>query len=129
MIFIKIISIFYKGKLYGRKYVSLYTQFRKHQYYWNLQNFPIGLNPARSMAPALWTGDFELLWVRLRYLFFVVLPNQKKTFPRFQIYLLAPLSGAAVSAITYKYVFRREIIEAENCGQHLDNLCDAADKA
>lgn len=33
------------------------------------------------MAPALWTGDFELLWVRLRYLFFVVLPNQKKNIP------------------------------------------------
>ncbi|XP_032292028.1 aquaporin AQPcic isoform X2 [Drosophila virilis] len=49
------------------------------------------MNPARSFAPALWNGNFDAHW----------------------IYWLAPLSGAAVTAIAYKAVFRREVVEAQ----------------
>ncbi|XP_068144014.1 aquaporin AQPcic-like [Drosophila tropicalis] len=49
------------------------------------------MNPARSFAPALWNTHFEYNW----------------------IYWLAPLSSAAVTAIAYKAVFRREVVEAE----------------
>lgn len=48
-------------------------------------------NPARSLGPVIWTNDYESHW----------------------IYWLAPLSGAAVAALIYKYVFHREVIEAE----------------
>ncbi|KAL7736540.1 hypothetical protein ACLKA6_015188 [Drosophila palustris] len=49
------------------------------------------MNPARSFAPALWNRTFHSHW----------------------IYWLAPLSGAAVTAIAYKAVFRREVVEAQ----------------
>jgi len=49
------------------------------------------MNPARSFAPALWATHFDYLW----------------------IYWLAPLSSAAVTAIAYKAVFRREVVEAQ----------------
>ncbi|XP_051859733.1 aquaporin AQPcic isoform X1 [Drosophila sulfurigaster albostrigata] len=49
------------------------------------------MNPARSFAPALWNKNFDSHW----------------------IYWLAPLSGAAVTAIAYKAVFRREVVEAQ----------------
>ncbi|KAH8413872.1 hypothetical protein KR222_010885, partial [Zaprionus bogoriensis] len=49
------------------------------------------MNPARSFAPALWNGNFQDHW----------------------LYWLAPLSAAAVTAIAYKAVFRREVVEAQ----------------
>ncbi|XP_034476935.1 aquaporin AQPcic [Drosophila innubila] len=49
------------------------------------------MNPARSFAPALWNQHFDSHW----------------------IYWLAPLSSAAVTAIAYKAVFRREVVEAQ----------------
>ncbi|XP_017867985.1 PREDICTED: aquaporin AQPcic isoform X1 [Drosophila arizonae] len=49
------------------------------------------MNPARSFAPALWNGNFLKHW----------------------IYWLAPLSGAAITAVAYKTVFRREVVEAQ----------------
>ncbi|EDW01053.1 aquaporin AQPcic isoform X2 [Drosophila grimshawi] len=49
------------------------------------------MNPARSFAPALWNTNFTAHW----------------------IYWLAPLSSAAITAITYKAVFRREVVEAQ----------------
>ncbi|KAH8300334.1 hypothetical protein KR044_012955, partial [Drosophila immigrans] len=49
------------------------------------------MNPARSFAPALWNKNFTSHW----------------------IYWLAPLSGAAVTAVAYKAVFRREVVEAQ----------------
>lgn len=45
------------------------------------------------------------------------------------MYWLAPLSGATVAAIVYKHVFRREIIQAEDFGQNLETLGEAASKA
>lgn len=46
-----------------------------------------------------------------------------------QIYWVAPISGALISATTYKYVFRREVIETDDYGQHLETLRDEAGKA
>lgn len=73
--FIDIISIF-KGQFHWRKYVS----FRRYQIYFKiLKNqkrkknqshnilLSIGFNPARSTGPALWTGDYELLWVNIYF--------------------------------------------------------------
>lgn len=44
------------------------------------------MNPARSLAPALWNGDFTHHW----------------------IYWVGPLSAGAITAYAYKAVFRRE---------------------
>ena len=49
------------------------------------------MNPARSFGPALWNADFTDHW----------------------IYWFAPLSAGAVFSLLFKFVFRREVVEAE----------------
>ncbi|XP_030372201.1 aquaporin AQPcic [Scaptodrosophila lebanonensis] len=49
------------------------------------------MNPARSFAPALWNGSFDAHW----------------------IYWIGPLAAAGITAIAYKTVFRREVVEAQ----------------
>lgn len=44
------------------------------------------MNPARSLAPAIWNGDFKHHWV----------------------YWVGPLSAGFLAAYAYKAVFRRE---------------------
>lgn len=51
------------------------------------------MNPARSLGPALWNQDFHLHW----------------------IYWVGPLPAALVTAIVYKNVFRREVVEKHDC--------------
>ncbi|XP_017837135.1 aquaporin AQPcic-like [Drosophila busckii] len=45
------------------------------------------LNPARSLAPAVWNGNYASHW----------------------IYWLAPLSGGAIATLVYRAVFRRRV--------------------
>jgi len=47
------------------------------------------MNPARSFAPALWNNDFQDHW----------------------IYWFAPILAAAATAVAYKTVFRREVVD------------------
>ncbi|XP_055316509.1 aquaporin AQPAn.G-like [Sitodiplosis mosellana] len=65
-------------------------------------------NPARSLGPAIWNGDFDFHW----------------------LYWVAPLSGALVASVIYRYVFYRQVIEAESqdYSYRLDNLGEANDK-
>lgn len=39
-----------------------------------------------------------------------------------QIYWVAPMSGAIVAAVVYKYVFYREVIETEDHGRELQSI-------
>ena len=50
--------------------------------------------------------------------------------PKKQLYWVAPLSGALVASVVYRYVFYREVIDAEiqECGHRLENLGEASDK-
>lgn len=69
--------------------------------FWNSFNYGIfslllqgpitgaSMNPARSLAPALWNNDFRNHWV----------------------YWVGPLAAAFVAANVYKLVFRREVEE------------------
>jgi len=50
------------------------------------------MNPARSFGPALWNKDFQDHW----------------------IYWFAPLLSALVTALAYKIVFRREVVEEKS---------------
>ncbi|XP_067634434.1 aquaporin AQPcic-like isoform X2 [Eurosta solidaginis] len=47
------------------------------------------INPAKALAAATWMSDYENLW----------------------LYCSAPMSGAAVSSIFYKLVFKREFVD------------------
>lgn len=65
-------------------------------------------NPARSLGPAIWNGDYESHW----------------------LYWVAPLSGALAASLVYRYVFYREVIDAEchESGHRLENLGEASEK-
>ncbi|XP_031636912.1 aquaporin AQPAn.G-like [Contarinia nasturtii] len=65
------------------------------------------MNPARSLAPAIWQNDFTMHW----------------------IYWLGPLPAGIITAIIYKHVFRREVVQAVKPSQVTDidrkvNECD-----
>jgi aquaporin rerated protein, invertebrate len=45
------------------------------------------MNPARSLGPAIWNNSYEAHWV----------------------YWVAPILAAILTALTYKFVFRREL--------------------
>jgi aquaporin NIP len=49
------------------------------------------MNPARSIGPAVVSGDLHALWV----------------------YIVAPVLGAAVGALTYKFIRGEEVRPAE----------------
>ncbi|XP_031636945.1 aquaporin AQPcic-like [Contarinia nasturtii] len=63
-------------------------------------------NPARSLGPAYWNGDFESHW----------------------IYWAAPLSGALFASMIYKYVFHREVINTEKYDYNLENVGETSNK-
>ncbi|XP_055527513.1 aquaporin AQPAn.G-like isoform X2 [Wyeomyia smithii] len=49
------------------------------------------MNPARTLAPAIWNSSYKMLWV----------------------YMVAPPLAGVVFTLIYKYVFRREVPEEE----------------
>lgn len=49
------------------------------------------LNPAKAVASAVWTSDYQDHWV----------------------YWVAPMLSAAVSATFYKVIFKRDMVEQE----------------
>ena len=51
------------------------------------------MNPARSLAPAIWNGDWAHHWV----------------------YWVGPLSAGFITAYAYKKVFRREPVPDKVC--------------
>lgn len=47
------------------------------------------MNPARSLAPALWNNYWEYHW----------------------IYWVGPLVASVLSSLVYRFIFRREVVD------------------